>query len=85
MIFCGERPFGGGEWTWQTSTASPTACRITISRCPRNDFCRKIAPKSTGKKPDERLSEFRNPYFHRIAVTIVDMIVTVTVRAQAKA
>lgn len=42
-----------------------------------NDFCQKITSKSTGKKPDELLSEFRNLYFPRIAVT-VDMIATGT-------
>lgn len=42
-----------------------------------NDFCQKITSKSTGKKPDELLAEFRNSYFPRIAVT-VDMIATGT-------
>lgn len=42
-----------------------------------NDFCQKITSKSTGKKPDELLSEFQNSYFPRIAVT-VDMIATGT-------
>ncbi len=42
-----------------------------------NEFCQKITSKSTGKKPDELLSEFRNSYFPRIAVT-VDMIATGT-------
>ena len=42
-----------------------------------NDFCQKITSKSTGKKPDDLLSEFRNSYFPRIAVT-VDMIATGT-------
>lgn len=42
-----------------------------------NDFCQKITSKSTGKKPDELLSEFRNSYFPRVAVT-VDMIATGT-------
>jgi type I restriction enzyme R subunit len=42
-----------------------------------NDFCQKITSKSTGKKPDELLSDFRNSYFPRIAVT-VDMIATGT-------
>jgi type I restriction enzyme R subunit len=42
-----------------------------------NDFCQKITSKSTGKKPDELLSEFRNSFFPRIAVT-VDMIATGT-------
>ncbi len=38
-----------------------------------NEFCRKITSKSTGKKPEDLLSDFRNSYFPRIAVT-VDMI-----------
>jgi len=42
-----------------------------------NDFCQKITSKTTGKKPDELLNEFRNSYFPRIAVT-VDMIATGT-------
>ncbi len=42
-----------------------------------NDFCQKITSKSTGKKPDELLADFRNSYFPRIAVT-VDMIATGT-------
>jgi type I restriction enzyme R subunit len=42
-----------------------------------NEFCQKITSKSTGKKPDELLAEFRNSYFPRIAVT-VDMIATGT-------
>jgi type I restriction enzyme, R subunit len=42
-----------------------------------NDFCQKITSKSTGKKPDELLAEFRNSFFPRIAVT-VDMIATGT-------
>ncbi|MFM8570085.1 MAG: DEAD/DEAH box helicase family protein, partial [Pirellula sp.] len=42
-----------------------------------NDFCQKITSKSTGKKPDELLAEFRNAYFPRVAVT-VDMIATGT-------
>jgi type I restriction enzyme R subunit len=42
-----------------------------------NDFCQKITSKSTGKKPDELLAEFRNSYFPRVAVT-VDMIATGT-------
>jgi len=42
-----------------------------------NDFCQKITSKSTGKKPDELLAEFRNAYNPRIAVT-VDMIATGT-------
>ena len=42
-----------------------------------NDFCQKITSKSTGKKPEELLSDFRNTYHPRIAVT-VDMIATGT-------
>ncbi len=42
-----------------------------------NDFCQKITSKSTGKKPDELLSDFRNQHFPRVAVT-VDMIATGT-------
>ncbi|MFO0916664.1 MAG: type I restriction-modification enzyme R subunit C-terminal domain-containing protein [Pirellulales bacterium] len=42
-----------------------------------NDFCQKITSKSTGKKPDELLAEFRTMYNPRIAVT-VDMIATGT-------
>ena len=42
-----------------------------------NDFCQKITSKTTGKKPDELLNEFRNSYNPRIAVT-VDMIATGT-------
>ncbi len=42
-----------------------------------NDFCQKITSKSTGKKPEELLADFRNSYFPRIAVT-VDMIATGT-------
>ncbi len=42
-----------------------------------NDFCQKITSKTTGKKPDELLAEFRNMYHPRIAVT-VDMIATGT-------
>jgi type I restriction enzyme R subunit len=42
-----------------------------------NEFCQKITSKSTGKKPDELLSDFRNSYHPRIAVT-VDMIATGT-------
>lgn len=42
-----------------------------------NDFCQKITSKTTGKKPDVLLNEFRNSYFPRIAVT-VDMIATGT-------
>ncbi len=42
-----------------------------------NDFCQKITSKTTGKKPEDLLKEFRNSYFPRIAVT-VDMIATGT-------
>ncbi len=42
-----------------------------------NDFCQKITSKTTGKKPEDLLSEFRNSYLPRIAVT-VDMIATGT-------
>jgi type I restriction enzyme, R subunit len=42
-----------------------------------NEFCQKITSKSTGKKPKDLLSDFRNSYDPRIAVT-VDMIATGT-------
>jgi len=42
-----------------------------------NDFAQKITYKTTGKKTDELIAEFRNFYFPRIAVT-VDMIATGT-------
>jgi len=42
-----------------------------------NDFCQKITYRTTGKKPEEVLNEFRNSYNPRIAVT-VDMIATGT-------
>jgi len=42
-----------------------------------NDFCQKITSKTTGKKPEVLLNEFRNSYNPRIAVT-VDMIATGT-------
>ncbi len=42
-----------------------------------NDFCQKITSKTTGKKPEDLLSEFRNAFNPRIAVT-VDMIATGT-------
>ena len=42
-----------------------------------NDFCQKITSQTTGKKPEDLLSEFRNSYNPRIAVT-VDMIATGT-------
>jgi type I restriction enzyme R subunit len=45
-----------------------------------NDFCQKITSKTTGKKPEDLLSEFRNSYNPRIAVT-VDMIATGSDRA----
>ncbi len=42
-----------------------------------NDFAAKITYRTTGKKPEDLLAEFRNSYFPRIAVT-VDMIATGT-------
>jgi type I restriction enzyme R subunit len=42
-----------------------------------NEFAQKITSKSTGKKPEDLLADFRNSYFPRIAVT-VDMIATGT-------
>jgi len=42
-----------------------------------NDFCQKITSKSTGKKPEDLLADFRNSYNPRVAVT-VDMIATGT-------
>ena len=42
-----------------------------------NDFCQKITSKTTGRKPEDLLSEFRNSFNPRIAVT-VDMIATGT-------
>jgi len=42
-----------------------------------NDFAQKITYKTTGKKPEDLISEFRNSYNPRIAVT-VDMIATGT-------
>ena len=42
-----------------------------------NDFCQKITYKTTGKKPEELIQDFRNSYNPRIAVT-VDMIATGT-------
>ena len=42
-----------------------------------NDFCQKITYKTTGKKPEDLLADFRNIYNPRIAVT-VDMIATGT-------
>jgi len=42
-----------------------------------NEFAVKITYRTTGKKPEDLLAEFRNSYFPRIAVT-VDMIATGT-------
>jgi type I restriction enzyme R subunit len=42
-----------------------------------NDFAQKITYRTTGKKPEQVISDFRNTYFPRIAVT-VDMIATGT-------
>lgn len=42
-----------------------------------NDFCQKITYRTTGKKPEDLLSDFRNSFNPRIAVT-VDMIATGT-------
>ena len=42
-----------------------------------NDFAQKITYKTTGKKPEDLIAEFRNSYNPRIAVT-VDMIATGT-------
>ena len=42
-----------------------------------NDFCKKITYKTTGEKPEHLITEFRNSYNPRIAVT-VDMISTGT-------
>ena len=42
-----------------------------------NDFAAKITYRTTGKKPEDLLAEFRNSYNPRIAVT-VDMIATGT-------
>lgn len=42
-----------------------------------NDFCQKITYRTTGKKPEDILSDFRNAYNPRIAVT-VDMVATGT-------
>jgi len=42
-----------------------------------NDFCQKITYKTTGKKPEDLIREFRTSYHPRIAVT-VDMISTGT-------
>jgi type I restriction enzyme R subunit len=43
----------------------------------RNEFAQKITYKTTGRKPEELISAFRNNYYPRIAVT-VDMISTGT-------
>jgi len=42
-----------------------------------NEFCQKITYKTTGRKPQDLIQEFRNSYHPRIAVT-VDMIATGT-------
>jgi type I restriction enzyme R subunit len=42
-----------------------------------NEFCQKITSKTTGRKPEDLLADFRNSYFPRVAVT-VDMIATGT-------
>lgn len=42
-----------------------------------NDFCRKITYRTSGRKPDELIRDFRNDYLPRIAVT-VDMVATGT-------
>ena len=42
-----------------------------------NDFCQKITYKTTGLKPEDLISSFRNSYNPRIVVT-VDMIATGT-------
>jgi type I restriction enzyme R subunit len=42
-----------------------------------NDFCQKITYRTTGKKPEELLQDFRNSYNPRVVVT-VDMIATGT-------
>ncbi len=42
-----------------------------------NEFAQKITYRTTGRKPEELISEFRNNYYPRIAVT-VDMISTGT-------
>jgi type I restriction enzyme R subunit len=42
-----------------------------------NEFCQKITSKTTGRKPEDVLADFRNSYFPRVAVT-VDMIATGT-------
>jgi type I restriction enzyme R subunit len=42
-----------------------------------NEFCKKITYKTTGEKPEDLITSFRNSYYPRIAVT-VDMIATGT-------
>ena len=42
-----------------------------------NDFCQKITYRTTGRKPEDLLSDFRNSYNPRVAVS-VDMIATGT-------
>ena len=42
-----------------------------------NDFCWKMTYRTTGKKPEDLLQEFRNSYNPRVVVT-VDMIATGT-------
>ncbi|MBT6341210.1 MAG: DEAD/DEAH box helicase family protein [Desulfobacula sp.] len=42
-----------------------------------NDFAQKITYKTTGKKPEDLIAEFRNSYYPRVAVT-VDMVATGT-------
>lgn len=42
-----------------------------------NEFCQKITSKTTGKKPEDLLADFRNSFYPRVAVT-VDMIATGT-------
>ena len=42
-----------------------------------NEFCKKITYKTTGEKPEDLITSFRNSYYPRIAVT-VDMISTGT-------
>lgn len=42
-----------------------------------NDFCQKITYKTTGRKPEDLIAEFRTSPMPRIAVT-VDMIATGT-------
>jgi len=42
-----------------------------------NEFCKKITYKTTGEKPEDLITSFRNSYHPRIAVT-VDMIATGT-------